>query len=340
MQSLPHEFTARKVSPWGGMKLFKQTYSASGIRDTLDGMDFPSPDSNRGYDPTDLIEQFMVGAVLGARRLAHLEYLRADDVLRELFTWSKGVAVPSTFSRFFSKFTHENNSIILPQMMHAWWERQTIKRVTVDVDSTVIQRYGHLSEGATKGYNPTRKGGRSHHPIMAFCEELNMVVNTCMRSGNAADAFAADEFMSETISVLGSRERVGFVRADSGFYSDKLMRVLEGYAAGTNVVAEAPIAYVIKARMTKRLLGRLSEISDEAFHAEDELQASTPPKKKTAKKRYGGPAQAPAPWQYSEIQYRSKKWPAARRMVVVRRRRSGVAGQPEQGKLFSADERV
>ncbi len=103
------------------------------------------------------------------------------------------MASPSTFSRFFAKFTHENNSLILPQMKHAWWERTPIQRVTVVVDSTVIQPYGHLTEGAAKGYNPTRHGGRSHYPIMAFCEELNMAVNQCMRPGAALASVAATE---------------------------------------------------------------------------------------------------------------------------------------------------
>lgn len=326
------------------MKLFKQTYDASGIRDVLDVMDFPSPESNRGYDPIDLIEQFMCGSVLGARRLAHLEYLRADEVLRELFTWDKGMATPSTFSRFFAKFTHENNSIILPQMMHAWWARMPIQRVTVDVDSTVIQRYGHRTEGAAKGYNPTRHGGRSHHPIMAFCEELNMVVNQCMRPGDAADAFSADEFLAETISVLGSRERLGLVRADSGFYGDAFMRLAEGYAAGTDVVTEVPIEYVIKARMTKRLLGHLTEIGDACFHAADgTLDGGSG---KSRKKRLGGPSETPAAWEYTECQYRGTGWCAERRIIVVRRRRSAGthadrgADKQAQGKLFSADERA
>ena len=81
MHELQHEFTSRKISPWGGIKLFQQAYLESGIRDTITAIDFPWPESNRGYDAVDKIEQFMTSVVLGSRRLAHGDYLRADEVV-------------------------------------------------------------------------------------------------------------------------------------------------------------------------------------------------------------------------------------------------------------------
>ena len=46
----------------------------------------------------------------------------------------------------------------------------------VDFDSTVITRYGN-QEGSAKGYNPTKKGRKSHHPLMAFVSQTRMVAN-------------------------------------------------------------------------------------------------------------------------------------------------------------------
>jgi hypothetical protein len=39
--------------------------------------------------------------------------------------------------------------------------------LTIDIDSTVITRYGN-QEGAKKGYNPKKMGRNSHHPLIAF----------------------------------------------------------------------------------------------------------------------------------------------------------------------------
>lgn len=330
MHDLTHEFTSRKVSPWGGIKLFYETYVRSGMREQIAAMDFPWPGSNRGYDPVDKIEQFMVGVVLGARRFQHGEYLRADEVVREVFGWQKGMASPSTLSRFFQRFDLKSNRVLFGGLMQAWWARMPIKRMTIDVDSTVIQRYGRQMEGAERGFNPKRRGGRSHHPILAFCPEMGMVVNQWMRPGNAADAFEAPEFLAETIACAGGRERVGLVRADAGFYGDGLLRLLEGYTGdvrpdgpGGRVIREAepsepPVDYIVNARVTPALAAAVAAIEERAYHDCDEVWPGA---------------------HYAELDYRGQGWCEARRMVVVRTPRSEESAG-RQAKLFAEDERL
>ena len=38
------------------------------------------------------------------------------------------------------------------------------KKLTLTLDSTVVVRYGHKQAGAELGYNPKKRGRRSHHP--------------------------------------------------------------------------------------------------------------------------------------------------------------------------------
>lgn len=71
MHELAYEFTSRKISPWGGIKFFHGTYIRSGIREILKKLPLPSPGSNNGYNPVDLIEGFLCSVVLGSKRLAH-----------------------------------------------------------------------------------------------------------------------------------------------------------------------------------------------------------------------------------------------------------------------------
>ena len=47
---------------------------------------------------------------------------------------------------------------------------------TLDIDSSIITRYGE-QEGAKKGYNPKKKGRNSHHPIIAFVNDVKLVAN-------------------------------------------------------------------------------------------------------------------------------------------------------------------
>lgn len=102
MNGLPYDFTDKEVSSWGGLRLIEETYRRSGLKQYLEenSQDLPVSGSNRGYDPVDLVEGFMVSAILGATRLAHTGTLRYDKVVQGIFGWEKGMASQSTFSRF------------------------------------------------------------------------------------------------------------------------------------------------------------------------------------------------------------------------------------------------
>jgi len=92
MHELSHEYTSKKISPWGGLKFFQQTYERSGVREDLLGAALPQGGSNAAYKAIDLVEGFMVSAVLGSRRMAHTGMVRADEVIKELFNWKDGMA--------------------------------------------------------------------------------------------------------------------------------------------------------------------------------------------------------------------------------------------------------
>ncbi|MFN9109066.1 MAG: transposase, partial [Bacteroidota bacterium] len=157
MHDLRHDYTSRKISPWGCIKFFYKTYLQSGIRDCLLQADLPQKGSNRGYESIDLVEGFMTSVVLGSRRLAHSECIRQDEVIREIFGWERGMGCASSFSRFFSKFSVDRNNEVFPTIMKSWFESMAVKKMTIDIDSTVITRYGKQEE-ACVGYNPTKPG--------------------------------------------------------------------------------------------------------------------------------------------------------------------------------------
>jgi len=70
--------------------------------------------------------------------------------------------------------------------LNQWWFNGLgYSNMTLDVDSTVITRFGD-QEGAEVGYNPRYKGRESHHPILAFLAEPKMVTNAWIRSGDSA----------------------------------------------------------------------------------------------------------------------------------------------------------
>ncbi len=77
-------------------------------------------------------------------------------------------------------------------------------RITLDLDSTVMTRYGQ-QEGAARGYNPSKRGRASHHPLMAFVSDLRMVANCWLRPGNSHMANNAQAFLDNTLDKLGGK---------------------------------------------------------------------------------------------------------------------------------------
>ena len=248
MHALTYEFTDKKVSPWGGLRLVQELYERSGLKQIIQKIDFHEPGSNRGFDPVELIEGFMVSVLLGAKRIAHAETLRHDDVAKEIFGWKKGVASQSTYSRFFRKYSKADNTRIFPEIQKQWFNQFSIDKLTIDIDSTVLTRYGK-QDGVEKGYNSYKNGRGSHHPIMAFVAELNMVANAWMRKGKTGASTDIQAFLDELLLIL-PKEKIGLIRADAGFYGQKMLSRLE--MEGFNYVIAAHLKGGLRAQIMEQ----------------------------------------------------------------------------------------
>jgi len=132
----------------------------------------------------------------------------------------------ATYSRFFHKFSLEKNNEVFPKLQQKFLDQIDIGALTIDLDSTVITRYGE-QEGAKKGYNKSKKGRNSHHPLIAFISQTRMVANAWMRSGDTADLNNYKTFLDETFNNVLQDKEIGLVRADSGFYSNDFLKWFE-----------------------------------------------------------------------------------------------------------------
>ena len=225
MVNLPIEFSDKKVTPFGGMSLMKRFVDSLGIRDKLHTLPLPEGQSNRAYDPAHIVESFWLSIWTGASRFIHADWLRYDTVLQDIFGFER-MPSQSTYSRFFGKFSDKRNSELFPEL-HRWMMEQVhLSEITLDLDSTVITRSGQ-QEGSAKGYNPMKRGRNSHHPLMAFVAQTRMVANAWVRPGNTADSSNCEAFLQETLHHALAGQKVGLLRADSGFYTQNILETLE-----------------------------------------------------------------------------------------------------------------
>lgn len=242
----------------------------------------PRRGSNRSYMPLEVVESFVVGGILGTSRLNHIEMIRHDEVIRRTMGWTS-VPSPSTLSRFLAKMDPGHVAAFRVEVFNRWFARLAMPKATLDVDSTVIQRYGS-QERATKGYNPTKPGRPSHHPLIAFLSEPDMVANLRLRPGSAHSATDACDFIRESIDLVGA-ERIGLVSADKGFYSRTILEM----------ILEKGVDFVIAARMTTRLQHEILTVKS---WRKDKGMAGV---------------------SYGELAYQPTGWPRGYRFVIERR---------------------
>jgi hypothetical protein len=225
MVNLPIEYSDKQVTPFGGMSLMKRFVDQLGIREKLTELSLPPRGSNRSYSPVQIIETFWLSIWTGATRYIHADWLRYDKTLQSIFGWDR-MPSQSTYSRFFGKFSQKRNTEVFPSIQKWFLEQIEIEKLTLDLDSTVITRYGD-QEGSAKGYNPRKRGRNSHHPLLAFISQTRMVANAWLRPGNTGDSSNCESFLEETYEKVLKEQKVGLLRADSGFYTDKILSYLE-----------------------------------------------------------------------------------------------------------------
>ncbi|MDR1887139.1 MAG: transposase [Prevotellaceae bacterium] len=133
----------------------------------------PQPCSNRGYTLPVLLASFICSVWCGATKFLHTEQTRADRAPAKIFDW-KSVPGQDAYRRFFSKFTQVDNLRTADYFLRWLIQSYQYDNFTLDFDSSVLTRYGH-QEGAKRGYNPQKRGRCSHHPLIAFINEVSLI---------------------------------------------------------------------------------------------------------------------------------------------------------------------
>lgn len=244
--------TQRPVTPFGGLCVFFEFLHKIDFADAVNRFMPIKTVSPNAIEPSRIFASFLVSVVAGARRFAHTSIVRSDAVLLAMMGVNR-FPCDDTIRNFFMKFGMGETQ----KFFEPLW-RWMVKRVAIraegyslDLDSTVFERYGK-QEGALKGHNPKKHGRPSHHPILAVLAEAYFVLHAWMRSGNAGTARGVVEFLKETLALLPDGVFIRCLRADSGFFDNRLMGFLE----------ERGLPYIVVARMTKTIKMKASGVKN------------------------------------------------------------------------------
>ncbi len=111
------------------------------------------------------------------------------------------------------------------------------------LDSTVVLRYGPFGQaGAEKGYNPTKQGRPSHHPLLAFTDGggLPRGALAWRRGGHSRrrDPLGAHPPVAQRLHQVGIPRLNITVRLDGGFFSREMVDALQDL--GVRYVLQVP----------------------------------------------------------------------------------------------------
>jgi hypothetical protein len=168
---------------------------------------------------------------LGADCIDDCDVLRSGQTRAVL---GHAVAAPSTLGTFLRAFTfghvRQLDRVLAESVSRAWaaGAGPDDQRLIVDVDSFVGEVYGYDKQGADYGYTDKR----GYHPILATRAGTGEVLHIRARKGSANTARGALRFVEELVPRVARAGARGptLLRADSGFWSNKIMARLQ--AAG------------------------------------------------------------------------------------------------------------
>ena len=219
-------FTDQRLTAYGGMALWSSFLRKRKVRDALRVLLPHEPVSPNAFNPLDVALSLMGGIICGANKLSRVAYLRDDPAIAQVLGVEQ-VASQSTLSRFLNGFDQEASDGLNALHRQAMGTLPSLRDgYTLDLDSwSLLHRDGH-QEGVRVGHTPIGLKP-CHRPLIACLAEPKLVAGFWLREGNAQCSDQAPECVSQLLNNLPKHIRVSCVRADAGFYHEKVLQMLE-----------------------------------------------------------------------------------------------------------------
>lgn len=276
-------FGTKSLTHYGGVYLLHRFLTRIGFKNAV-ATDVRFAQRNNRYSVGELLLAILYPMILGLERIETTYLLQPNGVFRYL----SGLPTypnPSSLRRFLLRMApkalprlrrlHDRFLVKMTVKPHPPW------RLIFDLDSTVLVLYGKQEE-ARVGYNPTKRGRPSYHPLLCFEGQTKDFWHGELRPGDVHTSSGALDLLKACFARIPAGVRYVIIRADKGFYDHKIIEWLE----------ERRARFVIVAKLTR------------------------PIKRKLAHLRYTSVSRGV---EAAEFRYQPIRWPHPYRFVVIRR---------------------
>jgi hypothetical protein len=243
------ETTRESLTAHGGLALMAEFNHGIGLRELVDRY-LPVPGSNRGFNPSVMVDTLVLMLQGGGRSLEDLRELKNEEGLMKLIghseipesdtvgDWLRRMGDPKT-----GQLGFEGLDGVRDKLNERILKRDGIKEYTLDADATEI-----IGEKADALF--TYHGNKGYMPMLGFLYETPVCLLDEFREGNVAPAFGQKEFYMGCKNRMPLGKRIGYYRGDSASYQAELFNQLEedgvkyGITAGQDKAVKSAIALI------------------------------------------------------------------------------------------------
>lgn len=265
-------FHGAKVSSDAGLFPYRDLDEAAGLTESGASplFDFRTG-TNIQHSMAALLRQSVYSRLAGYEDVNDAERLSVDPVMRHVIggrASKKQAASTSQVSRFETDvLAYPNNLEALMHMPGQWVDlirqRRPIKRLILDMDSSVSETYGDQEGTAYNGHF----GCDCYHPLFLFNQDGD-VERALLRPGNVASADNWRSVLDPVIHRYRDTDVPKFFRGDAAFAIPELYELLEaeGYQYAIRLKANPNLERQIKHLLT-RPVGRPPSKPQRFYHS-------------------------------------------------------------------------
>ena len=220
------ETTRERLTAHGGLALMAEFNHGIGLRELADRY-LPPPGSNRGFDPSVMVDSLVLMLQGGGRSLEDLRELKSEEGLMKLLGRDE-IPEPDTVGDWLRRMGDSKRRYpglkgldrVRDEINRRILKRDGIKEYTLDADATEI-----IGEKADALF--TYNGNKGYMPMLGFLYETPVCLLDEFREGNVAPAYGQKAFYLGCKRRMPAGKGIRYYRSDSASYQAGLFNQLE-----------------------------------------------------------------------------------------------------------------